>query len=141
MSQDDRPLDLLIQFDGKRITEVMTRYVESVQLRLEEGTIMRSVEAQALNRKLLEAKRTVRDVERRLKELTEEMFVGIKFTGNSTVYTYEIQEGPPVGIGDFVAVYSPLTDQTELVKVVRIGRGTWVGPTKIAHRVEWEQID
>lgn len=68
----------------------------------------------------------------------KERFVGVQFTGNVTVYTYEIARGEPVRVGDYLEVWSPYTGRDELVRVCRLGRGSWPHATKVAHRVEWQ---
>jgi hypothetical protein len=68
-------------------------------------------------------------------------FVQVQFHGHGRTYTYEIRPGPPVAVGDYLQVYSPITDQAELVRVIELGRGTWRNATKIAHRIEWATAD
>lgn len=68
----------------------------------------------------------------------EDRFVQCQFHGHSRTYTYEILPGPPVRVGQYLRVYSPMTEQSELVRVVGLGRGSWQRATKIANRVHWE---
>lgn len=70
-----------------------------------------------------------------------ERYVGVQFAGTMRVYTYELKPGHPVNIGDYVVVWSPMTQQNELVRVARRGRGNWTQGTKIAHRIEITFID
>ena len=63
------------------------------------------------------------------------MHVQCQFAGNTRAYTYRIEEGEPVSVGDYLQVWSPLTKRFELVRVARIGRGSWTGHTKVARRV------
>lgn len=70
-----------------------------------------------------------------------ERFVQVQFHGHSRSYTYEIIPGPPVQVGQYLQVYSPMTDQSELVRVIALGRGSWLHGTKIAHRIAWEIDD
>lgn len=69
-------------------------------------------------------------------DIEQNRYVGVQFHGNPRIYTYELTHGSPVDVGDYVMVWSPLTEQDELVRVVRKGRGTWRLSTKIARRVE-----
>lgn len=69
------------------------------------------------------------------------MHVQCQFNGHGQRYTYRVQEGEPVSIGDYLQVWSPMTERNELVRVVGIGRGSWTGHTKTAHRVDITVVD
>jgi hypothetical protein len=68
-------------------------------------------------------------------------FVRVIFAGGAGRWTYQVKPGDPIQVGDFLKVHSPRTDQAELVKVVELGRGPWVGPAKYASRIEWRVTD
>lgn len=65
----------------------------------------------------------------------DQKYVQCCFVGHDKRYTYELKPGPPIEVGDYVQVFSPWTNRNELVRVERTGRGSYTGPTKIAHRV------
>lgn len=68
----------------------------------------------------------------------EKDFVQTQFAGCTTVYTYRVNPGPPVEIGDYLRVFSPMSNRHEYVRVVALGRGAWArrnGATKIAQRI------
>lgn len=68
-------------------------------------------------------------------------FVRVHFPGNTRAYCYEILLGTPVKVGDYLQVWSPHTERKELVRVAYLGRGPWTGRTKLAHRVQWQELD
>lgn len=70
----------------------------------------------------------------------ERKFVGCQFAGNDRVYTYELPPGATVVVGDYLKVWSPWTGRNELVRVHRLGRGSWRGSTKVAWPVRWKVI-
>lgn len=70
-----------------------------------------------------------------IRAIEDSRFVGVQFHGNTRIYTYQLAPYHEASVGDYVDVYSPRTGQHELVRVVRMGRGTWVGRTKICRQV------
>lgn len=98
-------------------------------------------ELRRLDRVRHHAEQSMAEVQGSIDRLEAQRFVGVQFHGNSRVYTYELQDGPIVDIGDYLKVYSPRTEQEELVRVVRRGRGSWRLVTKIAHRIEIVTVD
>lgn len=72
----------------------------------------------------------------------EVWYVQCTFSGTShTAYTYRVNPGEPVSVGDYLQVWSPMTDRLELVRVAALGRGSWSGYTKTAQRVSVEALD
>jgi hypothetical protein len=68
-------------------------------------------------------------------------YVQCAFANTKATYTYRVNPGDPVNVGDYLRVWSPATDRHELVRVMEIGRGSWSGHTKTAQRVCTEPID
>jgi hypothetical protein len=68
-------------------------------------------------------------------------YVQCAFANTKATYTYRVNPGDPVSVGDYLRVWSPMTDRHELVRVMEIGRGSWSGHTKTAQRVRTEPID
>ncbi len=86
----------------------------------------------------------------RVRQLADEMdaavFVQVQFHGHSKRYTYEVAPGPRVEVGQYVAVWSPHSGQTELVRVTGNGRGDWSlrnqgRAHKFAKRIIWHTLD
>lgn len=79
---------------------------------------------------------------RHRQEEERDRFVQVMFHGHSRQYTYQLDVANRglVKVGDYVMVFSPLTEQSELVRVVELGKGSWLGGFKIAHRIEWSVI-
>lgn len=79
-----------------------------------------------------------REIQERMRA-EKDQFVRVQFHGNSHRYCYKLRPDAygTVDIGDYLCVYSPMTDQQELVRVVELGRGSWDGGTKIAERIHW----
>jgi hypothetical protein len=75
--------------------------------------------------KRLEAERLLREAEqlehhRELFVESQETIAKVQFHGHAKIYHYRI-EGGPFDIGDYARVWSPLSGQNELVRIV--GRG------------------
>jgi hypothetical protein len=105
-------------------------------------------EIQELREQQDELRRQHQAIDQRIAELDRTRYVQIQFHGHSKIYTYEVAPGPQIGIGDYVAVYSPHSEQTELVRVVELGMGDWAKRNqgygyalKMASRIRWHRDD
>jgi hypothetical protein len=68
-------------------------------------------------------------------------FVRVQFHGTPKMYCYELPPGYKAQVDDHLHVYSPRTYKDEIVVVRALGRGSWTGPTKIAHPIRWRDLD
>jgi hypothetical protein len=86
-----------------------------------------------LQQRLDEIAAETRDIKQLLQRDEREEFVCVVFPGNSSRYTYEVDE--PCKVGDYCIVHSPRSGRDEFVQVVALGRGSWrFGVTKLARR-------
>lgn len=78
------------------------------------------------------------DIREEIHRVETDKYVQVQFHGHAKRYTYELPEGHVAQVGDYVAVFSPYSDQTELVRVVEKGRGgTALRPLKLASQIDW----
>lgn len=95
------------------------------------------------------AERIQRDLDalRRQIEIAERQdarCVVVQFHGNTRRYTYEMAPGYSMPeVGDYVKVYSPHSDQSELVRVVATGENDRPphlqgNALKHCHRINWQ---
>lgn len=69
----------------------------------------------------------------------EPLIVAVEFASGTGLYGhkyhYKLRPGPEPEVGDYLSVWSPLTDRWELVRVADIGSD--IRATKYANRIEW----
>jgi Tfp pilus assembly protein PilP len=148
-SRDPRPKGIS---EHTRTTNATSKERDMSSLNVTEGPY--TLEQKQRAARILQARNGWVPTHEEVIELLEEAaannrkYVGVTFAPSDLtmrarpqIYTYRVAEGEPVSIGEYLQVYSPITDQAELVRVVRLGKGDWTGATKIAHRINWTLVD